>query len=379
MPHPAPLERGYLLLADLSGYTAYLAASEPEHAPIIAGDFIETVVGRLRGTFRLEKLEGDAAFLWAPAARVEGSLLLDAIEAAYVTFQRRLQSVSQATTCDCETCRRMPQLDLKFVIHVGDVLRQRIAGREEVAGRDVIVAHRLLKGTATERAGARSYLLMTDAVVVALGLDPAALGLTALTETYDELGPIHCQLLDLAARFEARAREAAPSRPAGKLLARMERLLPASPEVAWELLTAPRGRTHWEGIVSVDEDVAGRRGIGTLASCVVGRLKTVEEILDWRPFDGFARRMQDPRLGRVTSVYRLAPLANGTHLEVSWFAPARRGSDPEQAPAQERFAAEQSEALDRLVAAAERQSEATASPIPATWSTAAAAPQHGAL
>ena len=153
------MQRGYFLLADLSGYTAYLAGSEPTHGPLIAADFIETMVGRLRGAFALQKLEGDAAFLFAPADRVSGTQLLDAVDAAYFAFQRRVRSVSQATACECEACQRIPQLDLKFVCHVGDALQQRIAGRDELAGRDVIVAHRLLKGTSTERAGAHSYLL----------------------------------------------------------------------------------------------------------------------------------------------------------------------------------------------------------------------------
>ena len=61
-----------LLLADLSGYTAYLAASEPERAPALAADLVETVVRQLRPTFRLEKLEGDAAFMVAPTDRLTG-------------------------------------------------------------------------------------------------------------------------------------------------------------------------------------------------------------------------------------------------------------------------------------------------------------------
>jgi hypothetical protein len=33
-------ESGFLLIADLTGYTAYLAGSELEHAPTIAGDLL---------------------------------------------------------------------------------------------------------------------------------------------------------------------------------------------------------------------------------------------------------------------------------------------------------------------------------------------------
>ncbi len=127
-------ETGFLVIADITGYTAYLARGEIEHAPTIAGDLLETVIGRLEPPFRLAKFEGDAAFLWVEDGRAEGSLLLDAIEAAYVAFRRRLRSIAQATTCDCNACQRAPQLDLKFFVHHGQYVRSQIAGRDELAG-----------------------------------------------------------------------------------------------------------------------------------------------------------------------------------------------------------------------------------------------------
>jgi hypothetical protein len=69
-------ESGYLLVADLTGYTAYLSGAEIEHAPTIAGDLLETVVGRLDPPFRLAKFEGDAAFLFVEDGRAEPALLL---------------------------------------------------------------------------------------------------------------------------------------------------------------------------------------------------------------------------------------------------------------------------------------------------------------
>jgi len=343
------ISRGYLLLADLSGYTAYLAESDPEHGPLITGDFIETVVGRVRGAFRLEKLEGDAALFWADADKVTGGMLVDMVDAAYFAFQRRLQSVSQATTCSCEACARIPALDLKFVCHLGYALRQRIAGRSELAGRDVIVAHRLLKGTTIERADAHSYLLLTDAAMVALDLDPQALDMIGLTERYEGLGTVQCHLLDLARRWAGEQRRPAGPRPSGSQLSRMERMLPVTPAVTWELLTGPSRRMAWEGIASVEEVTPGQRGVGTVASCVVGRLKTVEEIVDWRPFDAVARRMRHPELGNLTTLYRLTEIASGTHLEATLFGPTSK-----RAVAGD-FVAERETALDRLVALAEAE------------------------
>ena len=65
-------ETGYLVIADLTGYTEYLAGSEIEHAPAIAGDLLETIVGRLEPPFRLAKFEGDAAFLFVEDGRADG-------------------------------------------------------------------------------------------------------------------------------------------------------------------------------------------------------------------------------------------------------------------------------------------------------------------
>lgn len=348
------LERVYLLIADLSGYTAYLATSEPEHAPVIAGDFIETVVARLQGAFELAKLEGDAAFMWAPAERIDGAALLEAIDGAYFAFQRRLRSLAQASTCDCQACRRMPQLDLKFVVHLGDVLRQPIAGHEELAGRDVIVAHRLLKGTAAERAGAHSYLLLTAAAVAALGLDPDVFHMTALTERYEELGPVHAQLIDLGGRWQTEQRRRARARPAGRLIGRLERLMAASPILVWEFLTAPARRTMWEGMALVEETVGGARGVGSTAVCVSEQLRTVEEILDWRPFESFTRRVEHPDLGALTAIYQLSEVATGALLQVSWFAERPRLPDADPS-ASEVLLAERTAAFDRLSAVLQRE------------------------
>jgi hypothetical protein len=39
----------------------------------------------------------------------------------------------------------MQDLDLKFVCHYGEFIKQKMSGRDELAGRDVILVHRLLK------------------------------------------------------------------------------------------------------------------------------------------------------------------------------------------------------------------------------------------
>src|SRR5688572_12105398 len=122
-------ERACLVIADISGYTGYLAGSELEHAQDVLADLVETVIGALRPVLKLAKLEGDAAFAYAPRredarSKIDGSMLLDTVERCYFAFQRRLHNIRQATTCPCNACILIPNLNLKFLVHDGEVIRQ---------------------------------------------------------------------------------------------------------------------------------------------------------------------------------------------------------------------------------------------------------------
>src|SRR5205814_3269609 len=123
-----------VLIADVSGYTRFLNGAELDHAQDIIADVMDTVLTRLRPPFRLAKFEGDAAFVYAIADKSDGSLLQDAIESAYFAFRQRLRNVKQSTSCDCNACTKMQDLDLKFVCHHGEFIKHRMAGREELAG-----------------------------------------------------------------------------------------------------------------------------------------------------------------------------------------------------------------------------------------------------
>ena len=118
------------LIADISGYTRYLAGVELDHAQDILADLIGAVVSALRPNFTLAKLEGDAAFTYATAETIDGSMLLDTIESCYFGFRRRRRGVRQATSCDCDACERIPDLDLKFVVHHGAAIYQEVAGHQ---------------------------------------------------------------------------------------------------------------------------------------------------------------------------------------------------------------------------------------------------------
>jgi Protein of unknown function (DUF2652)/Polyketide cyclase / dehydrase and lipid transport len=276
------------LIADISGYTGYLADVELDHAQDILADLIGAVVTALRPNFRLAKLEGDAAFTYATVDRIDGSMLLDTIERCYFGFRRRRRDVRQATSCECNACSRIPDLDLKFVVHHGSAIIQKVAGRQELLGSDVIVVHRLLKNEVVEQLGIHAYALISQACVEASDFDPAALGMRAHTETYDRIGDVPAWAHDLDRRWEeeeARARV---------FVAPEESILTVSvptrvpPQVAWEFLTKPGQRMTWQPWVTevkIEGAPGGRRGLGSANHCRHGKDAVIEEILDWRPYD----------------------------------------------------------------------------------------------
>jgi hypothetical protein len=339
-------ETGLLVIADLTGYTAYLTESEIEHAPAIAGDLLETVVGRLEPPFRLAKFEGDAAFLFVEDGRADASLLLDAIEAAYVAFRRRLRSIDQATSCDCNSCRLAPRLDLKFFVHHGSFVRSRIAGRDELAGSDVILVHRLLKGTAAAEARGNGYAMLTSNAVEALELDPAVMDLRSTEESIEHLGRVVGFILDLEGRWQAETGVRRLAVPEADVVIDVVVSIPAEPALVWAYLTSPALRTRWEGPLVIEETSAGgRRGVGTTTQCVTGRLATLEEIVDWQPYDHVGWRLAVPGLGPVTAIADLEPVDGGTRVQLRW---AYQGAPPADPAEVDRIRTDKEAAYARL-------------------------------
>ena len=316
---PKP-ESACLVIADISGYTGYLAGVELDHAQDILADLIDTIVGALRPPFHLSKLEGDAAFVYVTTPEIDGSLLQDTIETTYFTFRRRRRDIKQASTCECDACRQIPSLDLKFVVHHGQIAKQTMSGREELVGRDVILIHRLLKNNADEKLGRRAYALYTDAAMQCAGTDAAAQGMIAHQETIDIIGDVRCWLRDLEAAWQREEERSRIEVGADDAIATFTIDVAAARTTTWEFLTTPGHRAMWTaGSTGVEEEaVNGRRGAGTITHCMHGKDVIVEEFLDWRPHDYVTRRARIFDTGLVmTMTHALADGPNGgTRIEV---------------------------------------------------------------
>ena len=316
---PKP-ETAFFMIADISGYTSFLDGVELDHAQDIIADVMDTVLRRLRPPFRLAKFEGDAAFVYAVADKLDGSLVQDAVETAYLAFRKRLRNIKMATTCKCAACSRMQNLDLKFVSHCGEFVKHRMAGREELAGRDVILVHRLLKNSVNERLEGRAYALYSDACIRAIGIEPTAQGLIEHRESVDVIGEVRCWARDLEQiwkRENDRQRIEVTRENAAVVL---DFEIAAPRPMVWEYFNMPEHRPKWRAADEVRETTeGGRRGAGTINHCMHGAHVIIEEVIDWRPFEYLTLTTLLPMPGapKVIMTYAYSETAEGgTHIEI---------------------------------------------------------------
>ena len=316
---PKP-ELAYFVIADISGYTSFLAGVELDHAQDIIADLMDTVVKGLRPPFRLAKFEGDAAFVYAVTAKVDGSMLQDTIESAYFKFRRRLRDIKQASACECKACAAMGDLDFKFVSHHGEMVKQKMGGREELAGRDVILVHRLLKNTVSEKIGSRAYALYSEPASRRWASTRRRKDSSSITKPSTSLATLSSGCATSKRHGRRRTRKHA-SKSRGRTLTRSFEFDIAAPRQAvWEYLTVPgQWQKWWPTDEIIEHSGNRRRGVGTKNHCMHGKDAIIEELLDWRPFDYFTVSTLLPMPGapKVVMTRAVQERPNGTtHLEM---------------------------------------------------------------
>jgi len=204
-----PAGERYLLLADISGYTGFMAGVEQEHgvdfsagipaAYSVLGALLDGVIEGVAPDFSLVKLEGDAVFAVAPAATLDGQgdRVLEMLGEMYRAFIDGRTRAIPASDHLCTACPAVAHLDLKVVLHRGYAVRQAMGSGSDLLGPAVNIAHRLLKNTIRERIGFRPYLFLTDAAATGLGL--AQVGF-AHREHYPDAGQIEGRVVELGER-----------------------------------------------------------------------------------------------------------------------------------------------------------------------------------
>jgi class 3 adenylate cyclase len=181
-----PQTTGYIAIADISGYTTFVADTEIEHSREILAELLEVTSRELERHLRLSRVQGDALICVG-----EEDEVIPCLEDAFLSFHRRVRAMVAATTCPCNACRSVPNLTLKFVAQHGTYSTVSVRGTVDLVGADVNIAFRLLKN----HVPSHEYILATNSVLERL---PALARerFVPISEDYD-LGHVEAGYRDL--------------------------------------------------------------------------------------------------------------------------------------------------------------------------------------
>jgi hypothetical protein len=194
-------QTGYLVMADISGYTSFVAQTEIEHADMALSFLLETIVEQISGLLTICQLEGDAVFAYIEESKLqEAKSLLGLIDETYLAFREKALALYSQATCPCRACQALPTLDLKFMLHHGEFLMQNVAGVSHLLGTDVNLIHRLAKNHVSESTGWKGYALFTNQALERIETDKASF--LQQTESYEHLGEVKTYVRDMHIRYQ---------------------------------------------------------------------------------------------------------------------------------------------------------------------------------
>lgn len=151
------MEKALYFMPDISGFTKFVNNTEIEHGTHIIAELLELLIDSDTINLQLVEIEGDALFMFTSKIPNYGQLL-EQTTTMLENFHKHTKSYELKRICNCGSCRTTTNLELKFLVHYGDLAFIKVKNFTKPYGRDVIKIHRLLKN----QVPVNEYLLFTD-------------------------------------------------------------------------------------------------------------------------------------------------------------------------------------------------------------------------
>jgi uncharacterized protein YndB with AHSA1/START domain len=308
---------GYLFIADISGYTAFLTSSEQDHANPILQSILTALVEQVGEPLHFWRMDGDAVLAYSTSQEFpSGEVFLTICENFYNSFATRQRDIIANTTCPCRACANVENLDLKIMVHHGSFEEMTFGPVTDISGSDVILVHRMAKTDVREVTGIRSYALFSEAAIKAMDVDAA---LTPYSQEIEHFGDVSMKVYDLGAaweKFRAKRERFFLEESDGVWTYRRHFDFPIA--IVWEALVAPELKQRWMvDMKSVTvERPEGRIGTGSGYHCAHEAADFLYWVTDWEPFDYFSTRINDPARDGISmpETYHLVATESGTEL-----------------------------------------------------------------
>ncbi|NNE63683.1 MAG: DUF2652 domain-containing protein [Gammaproteobacteria bacterium] len=165
------------------------------HAQFVVEQLLDVIITAALPSLSPTRVGGDSVMFYAvserdnPESGTSGPDVATAVHEMVASFYRKRAELLAGNLCPCEACKHIPGLEIKMVVHRGDIMRYRLRGLEDLSGMAVIEAHRLLKNSV----GGEHYVLVTEAaaedVRLRWKLEP-----DRHRESYEGIGEMRCDL-----------------------------------------------------------------------------------------------------------------------------------------------------------------------------------------
>lgn len=310
-------QMGTLLIPDISGFTEFVAGVELQHSRHIIAELLEVIIDANRLGFEISEIEGDAILFYRFGPPPSLPALQEQAENFYLKFHQYLRQIKRDTLCKCGACQNVGALTLKVVAHFGEMSLTKIKNRVKLIGKDVIVAHRLLKNSVPSS----EYFLVTRNLLRAAGEDNSAPPeMHEHLETYDHVGALETFVQFLSA---LRAEVPAPLEPRYCIQfpnpVVITKPIRASMESIYAMLFDFEKMPQWNpGLVRVEYDPDAPARLGLSHTCFFDGSKSIvalDRVVEKKDELIVTNRMKIPApVLQAAAIYHLKREANGTSL-----------------------------------------------------------------
>ncbi len=176
-------------IPDISGFTKFINETEIEHSQHIIKDLLELLVDADVLGLTVSEFEGDAILFFKKGEPPSLNKFLEQAEKMFVGFHTHLKKYETHRLCQCGACRKANELTLKIIAHYGESTGYKVKDSEKLHGKDVILAHRLLKNSIDHN----EYFLISEKLQNAFDREAYAsdwYSEKSGSDSYDEIGEV---------------------------------------------------------------------------------------------------------------------------------------------------------------------------------------------
>lgn len=310
-----------LYIPDISGFTDFVNTTEINHSSHIISELLEIIINSDKCDMNISEIEGDAVLFFKddiPSI----SKLIEQCKQTFINFHTYLQQYNTERICRCGACETASKLSLKFIIHQGDVEKISIKDHKKLHGKDLILAHRLLKNSIAEK----EYILITDP----FKLDPFSIEIEKMewvslkegSETYDNFEETKYSYIPIKSLLEELPEPKPISIPGlSHNKTTIETIIHAPMDIIYENYTNLFKRKEWnENINDIILHGNSLNKVGSSHTCLVGQYSlNIESIgrMERRDQIVYSERVEKFKgLRDIISIYTFRREGNNTYVKV---------------------------------------------------------------